>query len=272
MTTAQKIIKYFAIALAFSIILGILSCIMYGLSTISNFFSDKDNSIENLKDIDINSSLVSILDIDILSSNLIIKEGDVLKIETNSEYITTNQNNNKIIIKEKKHNWFIKNDKSDLIVYIPKNFVFDGISIDAGAGKIEIENISTKILEFDLGAGKTTIDNLYVSGSAEIDGGAGEITIQNSSINNLDLDTGIGECSLVSKLIGKSEINMGVGKLDITLIGSIDDYRIYAEKGIGSIKLNNESIKSNKSYGNGINSIDISGGIGSINVILKNEI
>lgn len=267
MTTAQKIIKYFAIGLAFAIILGILSCIMFGLSTISNFFGDKESTIEDLKDIGINSNDVSVLDIDIMYANLIIKKGDTLVAQTNNEHITTTNNGNKLIIKEKKHISF--NNNSDLIVYVPEDLIFDGVSINAGAGKIEVESLTTKILEFDLGAGKTTIDNLVVLGSAEIDGGAGQTTISNSSINNLDLDTGVGKCTLVSELIGKNNIDVGVGKLDITLLGEKEDYRIIAEKGLGSIKLDNEEIKSKKVYGNGVNNIDISGGIGSIDIKFK---
>lgn len=269
MTTTQKIIKYFAIALAFGLIFGILSCIMFGLSQISSYFSDKDSYIqENLKEMNIDNKDVSVLDIDIKYANLVIKTGDALRAETNNKYITTSQKNNKLIIKEKKHNIF-KNDKSELIVYIPEDFILDGVSIDAGAGKIEINDLSTKILEFDLGAGKTDITNLTVLGSAEIDGGAGEINIKNSSINNLDLDTGVGKCTLSSELIGKNEIDVGVGELDITLLRNKADYRIIAEKGIGSIKLDKEDIKSNQYYGTGENTIDISGGVGSINIKYK---
>lgn len=269
MTQVQKIIKYFAIAFAFALILAILSCIMYAFSLVSNFFFEEESKItETLKDINVSSDDVSVLDIDISYANLIIKSGDTLKAKTNNKYITTSSEGNKLVIKEKKHSWFKKSD-SDLIVYIPQDFIFDGIRIDAGAGKVEIDSLSTKVLEFDIGAGKTIINNLLVLGTAEIDGGAGEFTISNGSINNLDLDTGVGNFTLTSKLIGKNEIDVGVGKLNITLLGSLEEYKITVEKGIGSIKLNDENIKSNMVYGTGINSIDISGGIGSIDINFK---
>ena len=269
MTSSQKIIKYFAIAFAFALIFGILSCIMFGLSQVSTYFNDnKEDIIEELKDMNIDTNGVSVLDIDIKYANLIIKVGDKLSAETNNKYITTSQKGNKLIINEKKHSWF-NNDKSDLIVYIPEDLIFDGVSIDAGAGKIEIDSLNTKILEFDLGAGKTDINNLVVLGSAEIDGGAGEITISNANINNLDLDTGVGKFTLISELIGKNEIDVGVGELNITLLGIKENYRIIAEKGIGSIKLDNKDMKSNQFYGTGQNSIDISGGVGSIDIKFK---
>lgn len=264
MTQAQKIIKYFAIAFAFLLIFGILSCIMFGLSKISDSFEEDDN-LENLKELNIDTSDISILDIDVLYADLTVKIGDELKAETNNEYITTSKEGNKLIIKEKKSSWFNKSESS-LIVYIPEELVFDGVSIDAGAGKIQIDNLNTKMLEFDLGVGKTEINNLVVVGSADIDGGAGEFIISNGSINNLELDTGVGKCTLISELEGKNEIDVGVGELDITILGNKEDYRIVAQKGIGSIKLDNEKIKSDKVYGTGKNSIDISGGIGEINI------
>lgn len=267
MTKSQKIIKYFAIGIAFSLILGILSSIMFGLSAVSSFFNNKESNItENLKDINIDSSNVSILDVDISYANLIIKKGDTLKVETNNKYIATSNDGNKLIIKEKKHSWFNRSDESNLIIYIPDDFTFDGVSIDAGAGKIEINSLNTKILNFNLGAGKVSIDNLIVLGSAEIEGGAGELNILNASINNLDLDTGIGKSILVAELVGNNEIDVGVGELNVTLLGDKEKYRIVADKGIGNIKLQNKEIKSEKVYGNGINTVDISGGVGNINI------
>lgn len=266
MTSAQKIIKYFAIGFAFCIIIGIFSLLMFGLSEVSNYFDNNDTKVmENLKEMNINAEDVSILNIDIKYANLIIKPGDNLKVETNNKYITNKQDENKLIISEKKHNWFNK-EKSDLIIYIPQNIIFDGVSIETGAGIVEIDSLSTKILEFNLGAGKTSINNLIVSGNAEIDGGAGELTILNGNINNLDIDTGVGKCTLRSELIGNNEIDVGVGELNITLLGNKEDYRVIAEKGIGSIKLENENIKSEQAYGVGTNNLNVSGGVGSINI------
>ncbi len=268
MTTAQKVIKYLAIAFAISLIISIFSSIMFGFSIVSDVFTHgKDNNIlEDLKDLNISGDDISVLDIDIKYSNLIIKKGDTLKAETNNKYINYEQDGNKIVIKEKRHSWFTRRNKSDLVVYVPYDFSFDGVSIDAGAGKIEIDDIHTKILELDLGAGKATINNLVVENYANIDGGAGEIEILDGSINDLDLDVGVGKFILASKLTGKNTIDAGVGELNITLIGSLDDYELSVEKGIGSAKLDGSNIKSEKIYGNGETRIDIDGGIGSINI------
>lgn len=270
MTSAQRVIKYLALGFAIFLIFSILSGIMFGISTVSNVFSDRDSDIlEDLKDLNITGDNISVLDIDIKAANLVIKTGDKLKVETNNKYIKYDQDGNRIIIKEKRHNWFFKKNKSDLVVYIPENFVFDGVSINTGAGKIEVEEINTRILNIDFGAGKATINNLVVDEYAKIDGGAGEISILNGNINDLDLDVGVGKFTLNSKLTGNSEIDAGVGELNINLLGLLEDYKIRVEKGIGSAKLNNQDMKNERTYGTGVNSIDIDGGVGSINIKTK---
>lgn len=270
MTSAQKIIKYLAISFAVFLIFSILSAIMFCMSTISHIFNNDDSVVlEELADMNIKDDGISALDIDINYANLTIKVGDSLDAKTNSKYISCIQEGNKLTIKEKKHSWFYNKKNNDLIVYIPENLIFDIISINTGSGKIEIDDIHTNILKFDLGAGKVTIDSLIVDDRAEIDGGVGEISILSGSINNLDLDVGVGKFKLISKLTGNNKVEAGVGKLEMVLVGTLNDYKISVDKGIGSAKLENDDMKSGNIYGSGVNIIDIDGGIGSIDIKIQ---
>ena len=100
----------------------------------------------------------------------------------------------------------------------------------------------------------------------KIDGGAGSIVIENGKLNNIDLDMGIGKLSLTSEISGNNEIDAGVGDIDLNLIGTINNYKVKLDKGIGSAKFNKEKMKNNTYYGNGLNIIDINGGVGSIKI------
>ena len=268
MSKAQKIIKYLAFALALSLVFSIISSIIYGLSFLGSMF-DNDKQSSDLKELKINNNAL-ILDIDVSSSNISIKQGSTLKVETNNKYIHTNQYKNKLYIKEKKHNLFNKNDNR-LTVYVPKSFVFDLVNIEVGASKLNISELNTKKLSLNLGTGKVKINNLNVTNSADIEGGAGKIVIENSSINNLDLSMGTGKLLLNSKLTGNSKIEAGVGKMDLLLIGSLNDYNIELDKGIGSASINNNNMENDKTYGTGTNKIEIDGGIGSIDIDFINE-
>ena len=267
MIKIQKIIKYFAISIAILLTVNIISMIMFGIVTIGKIFDNKKENMDNLLELKITQNIKNI-DIDIKTSNIIIKEGSSFNIETNNEYIKIKENNNKLNINEENHNIF-KNNNSNLIIYIPTNYNLDETTIANGAGKINIENLITNKLELELGAGKVDINQLTVLQKAEIEGGAGEIDITNASIHNLDLDIGVGKVTIKSSLRGNNQINAGIGELNLNLIGTLEDYKIILENGIGTATLNNEKIKPNTDYGNGLNLIDIEGGIGAIKINLE---
>lgn len=266
MSQTQKVIKYLAIAFAIFLIVSIISGIMFSLSMFTGIFNQ--DVLDEMKTFSIENSKT--LKIDVKTVNLSIKIDEQFKIETNNKYIEVNESLDKIAIKENSHSWF-KNNKSQLIIYIPSNYEFDKIDIDSGAGKIDIESLNTKILNLDLGAGNILIDDLTVSNNIDIDGGAGNITISNANINNLDLDMGVGNLSLSSYLTGNSKIDGGVGNIDLNLIGNQDDYKIKIEKGIGKATIDNNSV-SNTTYGNGNNYIDIDCGVGEIVINFENKL
>lgn len=269
MMNFHKIIKYCALAFAFFLIFGILSGIMYLTIFIGNIFYDDNNITDKLEEININSD-AKIIEIDINSSHLTIKTGDFLKAMTNNKDIVIREEDNKLFIEEEDNDWFsFGNNDSNLIVYIPDDFVLDGTVINTGAGKIEIDKLSTKKLYLDLGAGNVIIHNLEVLDEAEIDGGTGKIEIKKGLINNLDLDMGVGNLTLTSYLLGTNDISAGIGSIELNLIGTYDEYRILANKGIGSIKLDGNSIDSDTYYGTGNNQINIDGGVGSIDIHFK---
>ena len=85
----------------------------------------------------------------------------------------------------------------------------------------------------------------------------------------MNFDIGVGTTEITTRITGTSEINTGVGKLELNLIGSIDDYKIKVNKGIGNVEINNKTAVDGEIVGTGSNYIDIDGGIGKVNVIFK---
>jgi len=169
-------------------------------------------------------------------------------------------------IREKDHG-FIKVNmaSSTLCVTVPEDYEFDELKISAGAGNIDIERLCADKLDLDLGAGNVEIDEIKVARSADIDGGAGNMNISSGSIRNLDLDMGDGEITVCCDLCSNNDIDCGIGEMNLALCGDKDDYRVKIEKGVGAVSFDGEKLGSG-SYGNGANRIEISGGIGEINV------
>ena len=261
MSTAQKVIKYLALALAIFIIISIFSGLYFAGSLLGGVVINDDDACR----MDDYSPDSKVLCVSINSSVVEISQSDEAKVDSNNKYIKYEIKDNKFIVREEKHS-FIKNLKDSYVkVYIP-DLEFDEVYISNGAGKMTASDITTNNFELELGAGATEINNITSTNKTEIDSGVGQLDINNSQFNNLELDAGVGKLTLNAKLLNSTEIDAGVGEININLLDSIDNYRIQAEKGIGSIMLNGKEVRNEKFYGNGTNHIDIDGGVGSIDI------
>lgn len=274
MTSGQKVIKYLGIAFAIFLIVNIISGILYGITTLVqtiDFFNNSNDSVlEVNKELEIENTIEKI-DINLSATKLIIKTGEKLKAETNNDFIKIRQKNNQYFIEEKKQGLFRKYDNLELILYLPSDFYFDTVKIEAGAGSIKIDSLKTKHLKFDLGAGVTEIRNLEVLDKTSIESGAGEMKILNGNLHNLDLDMGVGKLSLTSNLTGKTTIEAGVGELNLNILNKKEEYSIQVDKGIGSILIDSSKVSDGDVIGNGENVLKIDGGIGKITVDFKEE-
>lgn len=85
------------------------------------------------------------------------------------------------------------------------------------------------------------------------------------------MDLGIGKTTITSILTGENEIDTGIGKLELNLIGSQNDYTLDISKGIGSISLDGKDLKDEEKVGTGSSLVKIDGGVGSIEIKMKEE-
>lgn len=278
MTTAQKIIKYIATAFAIFLIVTIISAILSGIYGLLCAFgvihSKKDIITEDLNVISSEVKEVSTLKLELAFTNLEIKTGNSFKVETNNSKISFTENNGSVKIKEEKHNWLMNNKDytSNLIIYIPEDMIaLDETKIETGAGKINIERLNTQSLYLELGAGDVYIKNLTVTKEAKIDGGVGRTELNSCKINNLKANLGMGEFVFSGKLTGKSEVDSGVGAININLLDSSENYTIDVSKGIGSVTLDGQKLEMDRVYGTGENHLSVDGGVGEIKINFKGE-
>lgn len=266
MSTAHKIIKYFALAFAVAIIFGIVQLIYQ----IGNAIFSEDELLSELKVYEFNNQFEE-LDLDINAARLAIKVGN-FRVETNSEKIKVVNEGKKLVVKDKSTNWFhISSKISDVIVtlYIPEELLLDKVEIETGAGKVEIDKLSANKLNIDLGAGETIINKVVVNKDFKLNTGAGGFTIKDGVINNFDCDLGVGKTNITGVLLGESEIDSGVGELNIKILDYADNYSFEVSKGVGTINYNGISVKDGSVLGNGSNHVSISGGVGEINIKTK---
>ena len=269
MKESQKVIKYVAIAFAILLIYEIIFGIVKALGSIVDLNLDlKSERIEEISTNKIPDNITK-LDIDVSVSNLKIENSNKLEISANDNIKLTKKNKT-LYIEEKSKKILNRNKENNVVLYIPNDYTFDEITLDTGAGKLEIDTLSVNYLDLDLGAGNVEIENLFVNNETKIDTGAGNVIINNGIINNLDLDMGLGNINLKAKLLGKNDIDCGVGSVNLNLLDNIDDYKIDINKGIGSTIINGDNVSKDTTIGNGNNMLYIDGGVGKLEVSFEN--
>lgn len=269
MTTTQKIIKYLAIAFALFLVISIFS-IIFGLSReiISSINSDKKDSklLEEYTTISNNVNNIESFKIDISNDDIEIKEGEKFEVKTNDPDVKFYHENSKVKIKtDKTFSWHLSNSsRGTIIIYLPNEFNISELYLNLGAGKIDIDKIFVETLLMDLGAGTMTAKEINVYEKAMINGGAGNINIYSGTINNLNLKLGAGNASIESDLTGSNTLTTGVGKLNLGLSRSKDNYKFDISKGLGNIILNDFDVSEDILIGDGETKIKISGAVGNI--------
>lgn len=278
----QKVIKVFAICLAIFIIVNIFGWILGGIGFLVHIGDLNDNhnheeaglreSAEVSKGIVTGEEWVEWQDIDKIhidleGSKLIIRVGgDRLVVKRNNENnFRVDKNGDTLKIREKDGWFFNHNNLDTLDITIPDGMALRELDIDSGAGRAEIDGVKAESFKIDQGAGVLEITNSKFE-ETKISGGAGATKISSSVLNDLRLDAGVGKVELSGSITGNSKIECGIGEVDINLDGNKDDYKIRAEKGIGSIKIDGEDRGNDVTYGSGTNELKLSGGIGSVKV------
>lgn len=261
MSSFQKIIKYCAMAFGLFLAFNIIAGITFGITMLFGViggFNDSYNrqevsfvqEYENIKTLDIN----------LTNAKLDIKQGESIKIEAygTSNKFEAKQENDKLIIKDENRNWFNNDDIVEVTLYLPEGLLLDEAKIELDINTANIDKLNTNILNLDLGVGEFNFNNITAQNS-KIDTGVGTTSITNSKLNKLDLDTGVGNTYIQGEILGNSTIDAEIGKTDVEILGNKEEYRIVADTGIGSIKVENEKLSDEKSWGNGNNLVKVEG-------------
>ena len=270
MTTTQKVIKYLALAFAIFLAVSIIGGILGAVGVLGIFFGDEVVT-EDLKTYSV-SGEIRHLELEIYAANLHIKEGSAFSVESNLKNLKVTDKNGYLMVKDTTKNGHFGSEAFEnavLTICVPKGTVFDHVDLSTGAGKVTMDTLSAKTLDFELGAGEVTISSLTATDSADIEGGAGRITISQGALKNLELEMGVGQLNLTSQLTGDCRFDMGVGESNLTVLGKKEDYKLDLSKGIGGISVDGTAVSDYGSSGSGANKLEINGGVGAINIAFQ---
>ncbi|MBC3889842.1 DUF4097 family beta strand repeat protein [Acetobacterium paludosum] len=272
-------VKYLAIAFGLVLALGIISSLVHGgiyVLTGLGLIENKTQLIENEAGSYSQEYTGSLNSISVVYNvgSLILQSGDEFKVEgTNlSSDLTAKMEDGKLIIQEKGPNnllasLFDQNNAPNLVVTIPKSSKLESVDLELGAGRGEINGITTDNLSISQGAGEITATDVQAN-AGELKGGAGSVNFSNVALKDFDIDGGVGLIKIQGAITGKMKIDCGVGQTSLNISGNPDDYFINADQGLGPITINGLKIQE-KGPGSKTapNRIDINGGVGPVNIV-----
>ena len=270
MTDFQRIIKYCAIAFGVFLTVSIIGGICSALGMVAVFFDGDRTAEGEMKNYAVSDDIESLY-MEVSAADIEIVSGEKFSVDSNHKYLSVEEDDNSLRITEEKKIFGVSSKGVSVVLTVPEDFIFEDADIAAGAGKVHIDTLSANTFMLDVGAGKATIDDLNVMIRACINGGSGKVKIKNGRINDLDLDVGVGKLTMTAALTGTCKVDYGIGKADLTLVGSKEDYQIKLDKGVGEATLDGKHMNDGSVYGGGYNRIDIDGGVGSIQIEFEEE-
>lgn len=262
MTSVQKWIKYLAIAFAAFLALSIVSAVFSGLRALSFLTDFATESVGEEKTTPIERSVTS-LKIELTAADLTVKRGESFDLISDLTTLSVREKNGVLTLRDTRK---LAGKGGSVTLLIPEDTELRLLEIDSGAGQTTLTDLSVERLELELGAGRVLLSRLSVQKSAEIDGGVGTLTVEDTSFTDLKLDMGVGECKLAAALKGRSEISLGIGGADLTLLGSKEDYTLSLDKGVGEVKVDAKRVSNGAMIGSGEHRIRLESGVGNVTV------
>lgn len=275
MKGAQQVVKVLAVTFAVFLVCGIGAALIGAGSLVGAMLGGGDGSGAEWSEVAV-SDVQSFdeLVIEMKAANVRIEQGEAFQVLMDEEAVEFRREGKKVYLEEKDWGFFGNWHKvgGEVKVVLPQDLRnLKKVEIETGAGTIYAEGIAADEVDLELGAGRAEFVGLVAKNTADISSGAGYLIIREAELRNMDLDMGVGKVEISGVLRGKNEVDAGVGKLEMTLKGGQEDYKMRFSKGLGAITVNGESMGDNGVWGNGANTVKIDGGVGAIEVRVEEE-
>lgn len=132
------------------------------------------------------------------------------------------------------------NLSGSICLYVPEGYSFDNVTLDLGAGSLNVEELQTDSLEANVGAGKMAFTKLDAE-QAALDCGAGQMTVEELNSRMIEVSVGMGSVRLTGDVTERLTGDCSMGELKLTLAGEQTDFNYDLSCGMGAMKVGDDS-------------------------------
>lgn len=267
------------ILMAFGLCLVLLGFVLGGeLYSIDSFTDSSDSSEAPMTLSPDQYTKIENLDFDLSLCSVTIKQGDSFSITGDS--LSQNE------ITESGKTWHVTTKKQrvsvrflgfsfrfparggEYTITLPRDASFTDVNLDIAASEVDIEQLTSKRITINGGAGSVDIDSLTATETCKLKVGAGQITVDRGSLSGTStLECSAGDIDLeLSSLTGNMDAQCSAGNIDLQLPNTPDDYNFNTQTNLGYISIDGSSGSRQSSRTEPLATLDLDCSVGDIDV------
>lgn len=125
-------------------------------------------------------------------------------------------------------------DECKIKLYIPADYNFEKVTVQLGAGYLEMDDITAAEMDLEVGAGKITADELQAE-KCDVEVGMGEILISDMQVSKMNAEVGMGHLMLDGTILGNVDAECAMGAIEMELAGIEEQFNYSIEAAMGNI-------------------------------------
>ena len=125
-------------------------------------------------------------------------------------------------------------------LYVPKDYYFQKVTLDLGAGSMNVVELQVDSLEANVGAGKMAFGTLDAD-QVTLDCGAGQLTVEELNSRMVEASVGMGSLRLTGDVTESLTGECSMGEMKLTLTGEQTDFNYDLSCGMGELKVGDDS-------------------------------
>ena len=155
----------------------------------------------------------------------------------------------KLVVSYKPYNRIVhypKHIKTQITLLLPESLMLDRISLNLGAGKMDMEHFPLSCHDMDvaIGAGKWIAKQLSAAQNLHIEVGAGSVNLKQTKSGTLRVNCGAGECFYNGEINGSFQVDCAVGHCAFQLANKEQDFDYDISCALGEVKINGRGMRS----------------------------
>lgn len=129
--------------------------------------------------------------------------------------------------------------KSSVVLYLPKDYGFEEVMIDMGAGEMDFGSLKAEKASLEVGAGRIVLKEVQAQ-ELKASIGAGQIELKDMSVGELDVEVGMGEFLAEGAINGDADVECAMGNIEMKIRGRKEDFNYQLSGAMGNINLDGE--------------------------------